>query len=324
MNGVDASSLLQQLLSATPGDGEIAAGRIAVLNQDWHINKYAQALAGIQSPFALTVRDSNKNILVKGRTLPELKKEWSEKFERATNLQFRQNGDVALLTISAFYGSAEDGSPLAAFLDSVFIKIREAGSTTLILDLRNNGGGYDHLGVQLVSYLVDRPYLHYSDIRQRNLKFSFEKYLQEPIHYPVSFFSRGKDKLFHATGHPNWGTQRNREPGFRGKVFVLMNGGSFSTTSEVIAQLRFHKRAQFIGEECGGGYTGNNAGFMPILVLPHSRIRVELPLTAYDLAVTPFSHRGVLPDHPVVYEISDLLNGKDKDLALALKIAQEQ
>ena len=48
------------------------------------------------------------------------------------------------------------------------------------------------------------------------------------------------------------GLKSPREPGFGGALFLLMNGGSFSTSTEFLAAIRSHRPATFIGEESSG------------------------------------------------------------------------
>jgi len=68
------------------------------------------------------------------------------------------------------------------------------------------------------------------------------------------------DGKFHLVKHPNLGLQQPSQPHFAGRVFALMNGGSFSTSSEFLSMLHFYKRATFVGEEAAGGYYGCTAG----------------------------------------------------------------
>jgi C-terminal processing protease CtpA/Prc len=107
---------------------------------------------------------------------------------------------------------------------------------------------------------------------------------------------------------------------------ILINGGSFSTTSEFLSQAHFHKRATFIGEESGGGYYGNSSGAMPTVTLPSTKVMVRVPLVTYYMAVSGYkdASRGVIPDHPVRYSIEELLAGTDKELAVALELARSQ
>jgi C-terminal processing protease CtpA/Prc len=101
--------------------------------------------------------------------------------------------------------------------------------------------------------------------------------------------------------------------------------GSFSTTGEFLSTLHFHHRATFVGEETAAGYYGNTSGMSAQLVLPNSKLRLELPLVTYYLAVSgkPHADHGILPDVSVRYSIEDLLAGRDKVLDVALKLARK-
>ena len=59
---------------------------------------------------------------------------------------------------------------------------------------------------------------------------------------------------------------------FQGKVYVLINGGSFSASCILSSNLQGSKRAVFVGEETGGTYNGTVAGRMPLLELPNSKL----------------------------------------------------
>lgn len=336
INGIPSSKILATFRKLTPGDGDIETGRTWTLNNDWYMNRYAEPFLGIESPFHIVVQHpgshSTRTVFVKGIRLPEINRRWHEGFpgdqlpENSADLSFSKDRKIAILRVRSFEGDADSTkTKLDEFFRQAFEGIRENGTDQLILDLRNNPGGQDDFGSDLVSYLLQKPFQYYEDIRMRALHFQFEKYTSQPLEYPPNLMTRGSDGWFHATGHPSWGVQANKEPGFGGKLFVLMNGGSFSTTSEAIAQLHFHRRAIFIGEETGGAYYGNNSGFMPMVILPHSKIQLMLPVTAYYTAVKGNSNRsrGVFPDYAIEYTIQDLLDGKDKEMELAMHLASK-
>jgi C-terminal processing protease CtpA/Prc len=125
--------------------------------------------------------------------------------------------------------------------------------------------------------------------------------------------------------HPNWGMQQPSQPGFTGKVYILINGNSFSTTSEFLSHAHARKRAEFIGEESGGGYYGNTSGPGAILTLPNTKLQAYVPLMGYYMAVRndKAANHGVVPDHAVKYTIDELVAGNDKELALALELARK-
>jgi C-terminal processing protease CtpA/Prc len=119
--------------------------------------------------------------------------------------------------------------------------------------------------------------------------------------------------------------QQPGKPHFGGKVFILINGGSFSTTCEFTSTVHFHKRATFIGEEAGGGYYGNTSGYGTTVTLPNSKLVLNLPFQTYYLSVNGYkaADRSVMPDYPIHYTIRELLAGEDKEMAVALKLSRE-
>jgi C-terminal processing protease CtpA/Prc len=101
---------------------------------------------------------------------------------------------------------------------------------------------------------------------------------------------------------------------FRGKVYIVFNGRSASTTSEFLAVAHANRIGTFIGEESGGAYEGGNGGSFVHLSLPHSAIQVNTPLLYYDNAVgTPREKgRGTMPDYVVPFTIGSILNHTDE------------
>jgi C-terminal processing protease CtpA/Prc len=215
---------------------------------------------------------------------------------------------------------------LRAFFHESFQAMRDRGTRALILDLRDNGGGEDELGKLLVSYLLDEPFRYYDDLVLNARWFDFFKYTPT---FHDSLGARGlerrPDGTYRAVAHPNWGLQPTSAPTFDGSLFVLIDGGSFSTTSEFLSVVRDRRRGVFVGEESGGGYYGNSSGVVPNVILPNSHVAVKVPLLTYYMAVhrtAPAAH-GVIPDFPVAHTIEDLLARRDPDMALALELARK-
>jgi len=173
---------------------------------------------------------------------------------------------------------------------------------------------------------VDKPFKYYDDLVLNALDFSFLKYTKMAKPIPADRVERRPNGKYSLVTHPNWGEQQPSQPTFAGTVLILINGGSFSTTSEFLSQAHFHKRATFIGEESGGGYYGNSSGAMPAVTLPNTKVLVRVPLVTYYMAVSGYkdANRGIIPDHAVRYSIEELLAGTDKELAVALDLARKQ
>jgi C-terminal processing protease CtpA/Prc len=128
---------------------------------------------------------------------------------------------------------------------------------------------------------------------------------------------------YELVNRPNLGIQQPSKPHFDGQVLILIDGGSFSTSAEFAAVCHSHQRATFIGEESSGAYYGDDSGITPTLVLPNTKLRIDVPLIAYYTAVNGArnQNRGILPDCPVRHTIQDELEGRDEGTEIALKLA---
>ncbi|MEM9983609.1 MAG: hypothetical protein AAF804_00810, partial [Bacteroidota bacterium] len=82
---------------------------------------------------------------------------------------------------------------------------------------------------------------------------------------------------------------------------------------------KFHemKRGLVVGEESGGGYYGNTSGINKLLILPHTKLRVNLNFIKYhnhrEQSESPFG-RGVMPDHSVLPNALTIAEGQDAEL----------
>jgi len=105
----------------------------------------------------------------------------------------------------------------------------------------------------------------------------------------------------------------------------LINGLSFSATGESTSLIHYHKKATFIGEECGAGYYGNTSGMVPVVTLPHTRIRIAIPLVRYTMAVSGYlKDRGIIPEYQVSPIIEDLLQDRDTVMEFAVDLIKKK
>ena len=167
-------------------------------------------------------------------------------------------------------------------MDSVFKMLKQNHTTNLILDLRDNQGGDFQPARLLLSYLI----LHHS----RFLMSGNQSQLIQP-------------KANH----------------FTGKLFILMNGGSFSATAIVISILEGDKRGTTIGEETGGN-KHIISGDPEEQILPATRIRCFISTVNYRITPGINDGHGIFPTHPVHPTIVDIINGNDIAKAIALNL----
>jgi len=232
-------------------------------------------------------------------------------------------GDVAILRIRAF-----DGDTFIASLERTFAAVREKGANALILDLRGNGGGVDTYGAALVSQFMRAPFRYFDRIKVTTIKPSFATWKASTFDDLRNGTTPAPDGGFLVlpTLHPGVAEQRPAAAPFLGRLVVLINGGTFSTSADVCAQLRSRTQAVFVGEETGGAAEGNTSGLNAQVVLPNSGFKLKVQMYGYWNALGALQAgsfrpgRGTLPDVEVVRTVADVLAGVDTAAQEALAV----
>ncbi|HEX6573708.1 MAG TPA: S41 family peptidase [Gemmatimonadaceae bacterium] len=334
INGRSAESIIRALAPKVPRDGFIETGRRRRIGSNFP-QLYWLFIEQPQS-FTIVTRDANgqrKETKLGGileRDRASINNPVNEDFIASQSkleappgnvaLEFLDSSRVARLRVRAF-----DGQKFPATLDSAFSVIRERGASGLILDLRGNGGGVDEYGALLLSYFVDHPFRYFDYIKVTTVTPSFATWLPrtfESLRTGTTPDSSGGFRVMPSL-HPGVGEQQPQPKPYLGKLVVLTDGGSFSTTADVTSHLRSWRRATFVGEETAGAYEGNTSGLNAMIVLPNSRLRLKIMMYGYWNAVTPQpGGRGTIPDQVVPARITDTLMGRDRALEGAKKLLQ--
>jgi len=339
INGRKPSDIINRILTAIPTDGDIETGKLMRIQRNFGTNYWlmveqsgefsvkAKDAAGKTTTAKFAgVKDAdrakNQNPVNAEAQANIAKLEWSRE---NLSLRFLKDPDVAQIRIRGF-----SGQDYPQWIENTFKTLREKGTRALILDLRSNGGGADMYGAMLVSYLTDKPFRYFDHINVKTISPTFKEHsdwradregqLREGMETnPAGGY------LVTAKGHPGVAEQQPGKYPFLGKVFVLIDGGTFSTAADFCAVAHHLKRATFIGEETGGGYYGNNSGVQTVLTLPNSKARVRVPMFEYWNAVPGYDgkRRGTRPDYPVGTKAENLLRGMDEQLEFALKLAAQ-
>jgi len=325
INDKPVSEILSFLFQNIVADGRVESSMYLELNN--FFSAYYANLIESPGQFRLTLRKSNGEIataLVPATTLSEIReyeKNNPDNDERNFVLTFPDE-KVALMKIKAFYPLSKEDN-FKGFLKSSFAEINSGKIQRLIIDLRNNEGGNDRWGAMLFSNLTNKPFKYYETLKLPNRNYSFREYAQMPKFYGLLklLIRKDKDGGYKWTIHRNLKTQKPSKNPFMGEVLVLVNGLSFSVTSEFAAVAKATGRARLIGEETGGTYSGNNSGTFAIVTLPNSRLILGIPMLGYYMSVPPIQpfDRGVLPDKEVSPTIQQVIKGEDIILEKALQ-----
>jgi C-terminal processing protease CtpA/Prc len=338
INGHPMPEILGKMLAVQPSDGQNVTSKYRRLESTTAFGRQFISHYGITTSFHIVFLSptdgTKKEIRVQGINQDKLMQIFRERYPDAASdrppieLEYRE--DVAILTIRTFSFGAYRTANIAFphFLKKTFRELSEKNLPYLIIDLRDNGGGEDLWGKLLFSYLMDKPYMYYNFLEVNRTKFSFLEYTDAPDIEKMLQKSTKKNErgTFDILVHSNLGEQKPLKPTFLGKVYVLINGRSFSGSGETTSLMHYHKKAKFVGEECGAGYYGNTSGIMPTLTLPFTKIRVRIPMVRYHMAVSGYKYpdRGIIPDYPFTRTVQDHLNGNDTEMDYVLDLIAKQ
>ncbi len=212
----------------------------------------------------------------------------------------------------------------------LFDSVKKMNCTSLVIDIRDNPGGRIADVTDLYGYLTDSDYtlLQPALVTSKTSLWKPGIFRSAPkIAYPFiavgypfymafSYFKTTKNSdgnyQYKLTGSRAKKAKLNH---FEGKIYVLINGGSFSASCILSSSLKTNPKVTFVGEETGGAFNGTVAGLMPVVVLPNSEIPLRLGLMDIKtVSQTAEEGRGIFPDIEIIQTISDKTQGIDPEM----------
>lgn len=240
------------------------------------------------------------------------------------HLEVDPTSNRAILRIRRFF--REDFyEPENTFPDlyrAAFESIANAGVRNLIIDLRGNGGGIGGNVAHLLRYLSDTTFVPTQEISFRGNDLYYETITADSLGLDDYFDLRPVADRFVASNQQDLVELRMFEPvtehAFRGRLVVLIDGGTVSAAGMAAGLLREYTKAEFVGQETGG-YSGMSNGIRQLTVRgTHTDTAINFPLAHSEFSVNEHLRtRGVVPDHSVIDSIDDIINGRDAVLAFA-------
>ncbi|WPV02796.1 S41 family peptidase [Mucilaginibacter sp. cycad4] len=343
IDGVGAESIIQKLIKYLHRDGYINTFLYRHL-EDFSPTQN-ENIFDLDYPFFYNLK--NKITLKirkqKGEVLdinckPLYFKEYSEFYRKRNTheppLIFKfLTKDIAFLNISSFHTTYRESfkQDFDKLFENVFNQLDSNKTPNLILDLRRCEGG-DNSYLLLLSYLMNKPFrvFDYIEVAYSGLPSTSEYFENtENAFFIDSLLYRNKSGMYRLKSkyEPTIAGYTDTYPQphyFKGKIYVLTSGATGSAAGILSSILRNSKRAVFIGEETGGAMEGPTSLNIPILILPNSKIKIEIPLIRLQLAVKYSKGRGVIPEYEVQPTIKDLINNTDTQLNYTLRLINKK
>src|SRR5690554_125748 len=215
---------------------------------------------------------------------------------------------IAYLDINTFSLFEQTENDIKQFLDS----LNQTNIDYLIIDVRDNPGGYEKSMAKLFSYFAKHPFK--TTIAEKvtsNKPFTFAQNTQNLVPYESMFprFTIEKDDGYYLPDSLLSEYKPDNQVSYQGNVFVLTNAFSFSAASIFAALFKKYGRGVIIGQETGGAYCHVNALKNANILLPNTHTEIKMPLVqvVFDEkanAINPWG-RGVLPnlEIPLTFEV---------------------
>jgi C-terminal processing protease CtpA/Prc len=221
-----------------------------------------------------------------------------------------------------FYSMGGDYGRFKSALATMFRRLSADHVRTLIVDVRNNMGGYEQFGEELLRYVARTPYRSWS---RQEVKRSPELRAQGEIAVPLRWgpfkylvpdarrIYAGPEGTLGVWTRDSVSTPSRGNPFFSGSVCVLTGARTFSAAVILADAVKTYRLATIVGEETGGRA---NMTMQPVLYsLPNSKFAVSIAAGRSIRANGNADDRqGVIPDIVVKSTALDVQNGRDRVL----------
>jgi len=250
-----------------------------------------------------------------------------DEFTRTFNL-IGNDSTVAYMKIRGFTNGSYD-----EFYEESFKTMDSLGTENLVIDLRDNGGGRLSEIDELYSYLTDKEYtfINKSEVTSRlpflnyfmsNTNPGFIRGLAVVFSPVIAAHNLIKTEKKDNTFYYKWKYSKPQEPkenNYKGNLYVLINGNSFSASSVLSTHLKATNRATFVGQETGGAYNGTVAGLFRGYELPNSKVVLRIGLMQIEAPykIDPDGY-GVTADVPIKPTRKDREEDHDPELQYIL------
>jgi hypothetical protein len=232
--------------------------------------------------------------------------------------------NTAVITLNTF-----STGKLRKFFRQTFRYIRKAGINNTVLDIRSNGGGKINLSTLLTKYVTRKPFkVADSSFAVAKYLTPYSKYIKGKFLNNLGLFfltKKRKDGMYHFGMWERKLYHPKHHNHYDGDLYVLINGQTFSASALFCNAVKGQTGITIVGEEAGGGWYGNNGIMIPDITLPHTHLRVRLPLfRLVQYHHVPKDGSGVMPDIYIGTSYDALMKAYDKKMQVVMEMIKER
>jgi Peptidase family S41 len=176
----------------------------------------------------------------------------------------------------------KDEAKYRAFLESVFLQLRNKSMKNLIIDVRDNPGGGDDYGIEIIKYLYPLPFKAYSKFYYKKSKvledfsylFLFPQDRNNPqMRKAANCMGDCQEEHAYGTSYECENKALDPQPDsirYKGDVYVLSNHNVYSAGNCFVGLIKDYRIGKIIGTETGQSMS--NDGQQCWFFLPHINV----------------------------------------------------
>lgn len=342
IDGRDIKSMVEEVKEYIPYDGITEWSRNSGISESLEfkggaIDHFGALLWEIQPQVTVSIRSINN--LEKTISLSRINfKAWTalansqysaKHFKDAVSFE-QINRDIAYLKVDTFVNYREPVEPSDIY-DPIFKQIKDQNFSTLILDLRENGGGSTDASRGLLANLINKKTKFKLDMRVNTLSFeditpylwTWDKRALDPYRFA---FSKNDDSTYSLR---SWFTEeldtlKPAKYAFTGELIILTSNNNSSASTNLMAVIKSARNATLVGEKTGGSAEGVTAGLLFTLTLPASKITTRIPFFRFDNNVKSFTKgMGLVPDIEAPMTVEAFVTDQDPALEAAIGLVKK-
>lgn len=340
INGVPVSKLINTMLPLVRADGSNNGKRLKLLELGGQNYEYFDVLLPMLFPnpnntFSLktsnltTGKSSIKsvNALSHSERDEQIRKQSGRAKDSIATFGWL-NQTTALMQINTF-ANWGNSFKFGKFYDAAVTEFTQKKGRSLIIDIRKNEGGDSWNGKQLIRHLITKPIVineqqdcwAYTSIDSSLSQYIDNKWAYEWRYRNADDFVKLPSGQYRDKKDGNGQRLDPHDNHLTGRVFLLTSATNSSAGLLFAMAMKDQKLATLVGQETGGNLRGITAGALFFMLLPNTKIEVDVPLIGMDYteaAKRPDS--GIRPDVLVKPTVNAVIRGEDQELAEVKKL----
>ncbi|MBS4016407.1 MAG: hypothetical protein KGZ86_08255 [Candidatus Latescibacteria bacterium] len=221
------------------------------------------------------------------------------------------NDSVGILDINSMYSLRD----FKKFCKSTFKYLNKKRIPHLIIDFRGNNGGDSRIGDELIKYLSNVPFIQYQRAVTKVSSASKHRYTNLSTNDTIIEIELAGFEKYMTKPYP----EKKR---FLGNVYVLIDGGTYSSAGSTVWCINHYNLAKIIGNETGGA--GVHYGYPMKRNLPNTGLTYYIShMKWYQIGADDNSTHGLIPEYEIDFSIDNVKNKKDADLEFAIELIKQ-